>query len=82
MPCQVSISVWQVSNCRSNVTGPFLCLAVPARIGARMRRPGRADGDDRAGADFAHALAMRVAVDGLVGAQDGVAAAEQRHARW
>ena len=52
-----------------------------ARIGARMRRAGRADRDDGAGADLAHAFAMGVAVDRFVGAQDRVAAAQQRDAR-
>ena len=57
--------VLQVSYCRSKSTGIFLVAPtiLDARIGARMGRPGRADGDDGAGADFANALAMGVAVD-------------------
>ena len=46
-----------------------------------MGRARRADRDHRAGADADDALAMRVAVDGLVRAHDAVAAAQQRHAR-
>ena len=82
MPCQVSMRVLQVSNCSSKVTGTLDRLSVDeARIGARMGRAGRADGDDGAGADFAHAFAMGIAVDRFVGAQNRVAAAQQRDAR-
>ena len=57
------------------IDGIFVRRSVlDARIGARMGRTGRADGDDGAGADFAHAFAMGVAVDRIVGPQDRVAA--------
>ena len=55
-------------------------VAVPARIGARMRRARRAHGHDRARAHPEHALAVRGPIGRLVGAHDRVAAAEQRNA--
>ena len=52
-----------------------------AGVGARERRAGRSDGDDRARADLANTLRMGVAVDRLVGAQDRVSTTQQGDAR-